>query len=71
MTSVDKLRTKMLRKMVGEDNKLTSKSKVDLARLPPYQAALYLHNQRVNDRAAIYRQANEAIMEKTTPYEEG
>lgn len=34
-TSVDAVRGKMLIKMVGEHEKLTTKSKVDLALLPP------------------------------------
>jgi len=39
-SSVDVVRHKLLCKMVGEDKKLTSKSKVDLARLPYYNSAL-------------------------------
>ncbi|KAI9525160.1 hypothetical protein NQZ68_009359 [Dissostichus eleginoides] len=35
MTSVDTVRVKMMRKMVGADKVLDSKSKVDLERLPP------------------------------------
>ena len=38
--SVDVVRHKLLCKMVGEDKKLTSKSKVDLALLPPCTCAL-------------------------------
>ena len=33
-TSVNVVRTKMLRKMVGEDEALTARPKVDLSRLP-------------------------------------
>uniref|UniRef100_UPI00358FCD05 uncharacterized protein n=1 Tax=Myxine glutinosa TaxID=7769 RepID=UPI00358FCD05 len=44
-SSVDVVRAKLLRKMVGEDKKLTSKSKVDLARLPPCHSALKPHVQ--------------------------
>ena len=39
-SSMDGLRAKLLRKFVGEDEKLTSIPKVDLARLPPCQSAL-------------------------------
>ena len=69
--SVDSVRTKMLQKMVGEDKKLTSKSKVDLARIPPCQASLSPHNQRVNHRFALYKRAHEAIVEKPKPYDAG
>ena len=34
-SSMNGLRAKLLRKVVGEDEKLTSKSKIDLVRLPP------------------------------------
>ena len=34
-SSVDVARAKLLREIVGEDVKLTSKSKIDLARIPP------------------------------------
>ena len=54
-TSVDIVRPKLLRKMVGEDEKLTSKSKVDLTRLPPLHAALKPHVQRVNHHVALYK----------------
>ena len=57
--------------MVDEDEKLTSRSKVDLARLPPCQSALKPHIQRVNHRAALYKRANEAILEKPNPYDDG
>ena len=70
-SSVDVVRTKLLRKMVGEDEKLTSRSKVDLARLPPCQSALKPHIQRVNHRSALYKRANEAILEKPNPYDDG
>ena len=69
--TVDVVRTKLLRKMVGEDENLTSRSKVDLARLPPCQSALKPHIQRVNHRAALYKQSNEAILEKPNPYDDG
>ena len=70
-SSLDVIRTKLLRKMVGEDEKLTSRSKVDLARLPPCQSALKQHIQRMNHRAALYKRANEAILEKPNPYDDG
>ena len=54
-SSVDIVRAKMLRKMVGEDKTLTSKSKVDLARLPPCHSALKPHIQHTNHRVALYK----------------
>uniref|UniRef100_UPI00358DFFF2 uncharacterized protein isoform X2 n=1 Tax=Myxine glutinosa TaxID=7769 RepID=UPI00358DFFF2 len=70
-SSVDVVRAKLLRKMVGEDKKLTSKSKVDLARLTPCHSALKPHVQRVNHRVALYKRADEAILEKPKLYDEG
>ena len=64
-------RTKILRKMVGEGNTFTWKSKVDLTRLPPCQAALRPHIQRVNHRVCHYKRANEAIIECPKPFTEG
>ncbi|KAF3854388.1 hypothetical protein F7725_022443 [Dissostichus mawsoni] len=54
--------------MVGEDDKLTAKSKVDLARLPPCYDAL--KTARVNHRVALYKRADESILEKPNPYHE-
>lgn len=70
-TSVDGARVKLLRKMVGDGEKLTSKSKVDLGRLPPCYSALKPHVQLVNYRVALYKWAHQAIVEKSKPYEEG
>ena len=70
-SSVDVVRAILLRKMVGEDEKLTVKSKVDLTRLPPCRAALKPHIQRVNHRTALYKRAHEPIVEKPNPYDEG
>ncbi len=61
---VDIICAPLLRKMVEEDKKFTSKSKFDLSRLPPCQSALKPHIQRVNHCVALYKQANEAIVEK-------
>ena len=70
-TSVDGARVKLLRKMVGDGEKLTSKSKVDLGRLPPGYSALKPYVQRVNHRVALCKRAHQAIVEKPKPYEEG
>lgn len=70
-TSVDMVRSKLLKKMVGEDNTLNSKSKVDMVRLPPCQDSLIPHIQRVNHRVACYRHAAEPFFERPKPYDEG
>ena len=56
--------------MVGEDNKLSSKSKVNLARLPPCYSALKPHIHRVNHRVALYKRADENIFECPKPYDD-
>ena len=68
---MDGLRTKPLRKIVGVDEKLTSKPKVDLASFPPCHPTLKPHLQRVNQRVALYKRADESILEKTNPYDNG
>jgi len=69
--SVDSARVKLLRKMAGDSEKLTSKSKVDLGRLPPCYSALKPHVQRVNHRVRLHKRAHQVIVEKPKPYEEG
>ena len=59
--SVNAVCSIMLKKMVGEDKQLTTKSKVDLARLPPCRDNLVPHIGRVNHRLAIYKQADKPI----------
>ena len=63
-SSMDGLRAKLLRKIMGEDEKLTSKPKVDLARLPPCHSALKPHLQRVNHGITLYKRADESILGK-------
>ena len=53
--SVNSVRSIMLRKMVGENEELTTKSKVDLSRLPPCRDNLIPHIARVNYRLANYK----------------
>ncbi len=45
----------MLREMVGENDQLTTKSKVDLSYLPPCRDNLIPHIQCVTHRLAIYQ----------------
>ena len=42
-TSVNTVRTKMLKKMVGKDEALTARSKVDLCRVPTCCDSLFTH----------------------------
>ena len=47
------------------------KSKIDLARLPPRHSALKAHLQRLNHSVALYKHADESILEKSKPYDDG
>ena len=69
--SVDLVRSKLLKKMVGEDSTLNTKSKVDMVRLPPCRDSLIPHIHRVNHRVACYKRAAEPIFERPKPYDEG
>ena len=71
MRSVDAVRAKILLKMVGEDKVLSLDSKVDLERLPPPKVSLIPHVQRCNYRVACYKRADQPILEKPNPYDEG
>ena len=59
----------MLKKMVGEDESLTKKSKIDLSRIPPCKDSFIPHCQRVNHRLCSYKRAHQAIIEFVKPYE--
>ena len=56
---------------MGEDEKLNSTSKFDLARLPPCHSASKRHLQLMNHRVALYKRADESIMETQKPYDDG
>ena len=71
MPSMDVFSAKLIRMIVGEDEKLTSKTKVDVARLPPCHPAFKPHLLRVNHRVALYKRADESILEKTNSYDDG
>lgn len=60
----------MLKKMVGEDSKLTTKSNVDLSKLPPSFDYLKPHIFRVNYRLATYKKAHESLYWKPKPWDE-
>ena len=68
-TSVNALRCKMLKKMIGEEATLNIKSKVDLARLPPCKDSLIPHIQRVNYRVACYKRAAQPNFSRPKPHD--
>ena len=70
-SSIDCVRFKALKKMIGDDELLTLKSKVDLARLPPCRNSLVPHIQRTNYRVRQYKSADKAIVHFSKPYDEG
>ena len=67
--SVNAVRSIMLKQMVGEDEELTPKTKVDLSRLPPYRDSLVPHIYRVNHRLAHYKRADKATFFSPKPYD--
>jgi len=68
--SVDSVRAIMLKKMIGLDDQLSSKSKVDLSRLPPCRDNLLAHTHRVNHRLGIYKRADQVIVDLPKPYDD-
>ena len=69
-TQINHVRSRMLKKMVGEDKPLSIDSKVDLARLPPCRDSLLPHVQRVSHRLSCYKKAHVPIFERPKPYED-
>ncbi len=69
--SVNAVRSTMLKKMVGEDELLTTKYRVDLSRLPPCRDNLVPHICRVNHRLANYKRADKPIFWHPNPYNPG
>lgn len=67
--SVNAVRSSMLKRMIGEDEALTTKSKVDLSRLPPCRDNLVPHVNRVNHRLAIYKRAATPTFWCPKPYD--
>ena len=61
----------MLKNMVGENEVISRKSKVDLSRIPPCQDSLIPHLQRVNYRVAAYHRAAEQFWDAPEPYAQG
>ena len=71
VNSVNSVRSIMLKQMVGEDQELTQKSRVDLSRLPPCRDNLVPHIYRVNHRLAHYKRADNAIFCIPNRYDPG
>ena len=67
--SVNAVRSIMLNKMVGENEELTTKYKLDLSRLPPCRDSLAPHIGRVNYRLANYKRAHQATFWRPNPYD--
>lgn len=67
--SLNTVRSIMLKNMVGSDEKLTAKSKVNLSRLPPCRDNLIPHIGRVNHRLANYKRAHIPIFWLPMPYD--
>ena len=67
--SVNIVRSKMLKKMAGEDKPLSADSKVDLARLPPCKILLLPHVHRVNYRLCCYKEGHIPNFEQPKPYD--
>ena len=66
---LNEAQAKMLQKMVGEDEALSMKSKVDFAHLPPCQDSTIPHFQCVNHCVATFKRALEPIPELPKCYE--
>jgi len=66
---VNAVRSTVLNQMVGEDELLTTKSRVDLSRLPPCRDNLVPHICRVNHRLANYKRADKPIFWHPNPYD--
>eukprot|EP00064_Thunnus_orientalis_P006084 superscaffoldBa00000619_g6098 len=64
--SVDAVCSIMLKKAVGEDERLTTKSKVDLSRLPPETETTH-----PNHHLAIYKRADKSVFWCPKPYDPG
>lgn len=69
--SVNAVRSIMLKKRVGEDEQLTTKSKVDLSRLPPCTDNIVSHIGHVNHHLANYKRADKTIFWSPMPYDPG
>ena len=69
-TSVNAVRTKMLKNMVGEDEASSARSKVDLSCLESCRDSLFTHIQRSNYHLACYKRAASPMFERLKPFED-
>ena len=60
----------MLKKMVGEDEASTARSKVDLSRLESCRDLFFTHIQRSNYHLACYKCAASPMFERPKPFED-
>ena len=67
---INAVRAKMLVKIVGEDNLLTVKLKIDLSKLPPAEDNLKPHIYHVDFHVARYKRDSEPIYWTPKPWEE-
>ena len=65
---VNVVRAKMLRNVLGENNQLTIKSKIDLSKLPPAEDNPEPHIYRVNHRIGMNKRASEPIYWTLKPW---
>ena len=71
LSSVDLVRTAMIKNMVGDGSAITHSSKIDLSRLPPCRRSLLPHITRVNYRGAQWKHSDVNIVDLPTPTEHG
>ena len=67
ISSVDEVHTLMLQKMVGAEETLTFKSKVELSHPPPCRDSLIPHVDRVNYRVGQWKHAHVPMYELPKP----
>ena len=67
--NLNEVRTIMLTKMVGNDEQINSKSKVNLSLLPPCVDAHRPHVDRVNYRVAQFKRSHIPIFELPKPFD--
>ena len=68
-TRLNEVRALMLKKMVGEDERITTKSKVELSRLPPCADYHAPHVDRVNHRVALFKSSHMPLYLVSKPYD--
>ena len=65
--SINEIRALMLRKMVGDEDKLSTKSKVDFSHLPPCRDSLLPHIDSVHYKLCMWKQSHIPISECPLP----